>query len=173
MIPTLETQRLTLRAPTLADAAIYAEFYAGATGPGNYGGPRRADEAFHVLCRDVGHWSLLGFGKWMLDLKHGTTIGGCGLVHPLGWPSHELTWWLMPSHRGHGYAIEASRAAISFGYDTLGWSSVETHMRDDNAAARRLAERLGGQKTRRELFPDGVTRDVFTLPRSTATGAAA
>ncbi len=171
MIPVLETQRLILREPRLEDAALYAAFFADAEGSGNYGGPRRADEAFNILCRDLGHWQLKGFGKWVVTLRDGTPVGGCGLVHSIGWPSHELTWWLLRDHRGHGYATEASRAAIAFAYDTLGWPTVETHMRDENTPARTLAERLGGRKTRRETFPDGVTRDIFTLPR--ATGAAA
>ncbi len=172
MIPTLKTERLVMRAPVEADAAVYAAFYADAQGSGNYGGPRRADEAYHVLCRDLGHWHLKGFGKWVVTLRDGTPVGGCGLVHPQGWPSHELTWWLLREQRGKGYATEASRAAIAFAHDTLGWPAVETHMRDENTGARRLAERLGGRKTRRETFPDGVTRDIFTLPRR-AAGAAA
>ena len=54
---------------------------------------------------------------------------------------------------------------MSFGYQTLGWSLVETHMKDDNEPARRLAEKLGGEVIARELFPDGLTRSVYALPR--------
>ncbi len=118
-----------------------------------------------MLAADIGHWHLLGFGMWVIERRSdGAPIGGCGLYHPEGWPSHELTWWLLEDQRGAGYATEASRAAIVFGYDTLGWPSVETHMRDENLAARRLVERLGGEVVRRETFPDAVTRDVFRLP---------
>ncbi len=165
MMPVLTTERLTLRGPDAADFPLYRDFFAQATGPGTYGGPRRADDAFRVLAYDVGHWQLKGFGKWLLDVTAtGQTIGGCGLVHPTGWPNAELTWWLMPQARGHGYAAEASRAALAHAYDTLGWDEVVTHMRDANTPARALAERLGGTIARRETFPDGVTRDVYRIP---------
>jgi RimJ/RimL family protein N-acetyltransferase len=92
-------------------------------------------------------------------------VGGCGLWWPESYPRSELTWWIIPSARRHGYAIEASRTAVAFGYDTLGWKLVETHMNDENIAARMLVEKLGGTPFLREKFPDGLERDVFALPR--------
>ncbi|GAB5454375.1 MAG: hypothetical protein Hens2KO_06040 [Henriciella sp.] len=92
-------------------------------------------------------------------------IGGCGLWWPHEYPRSELTWWIVPNARKKGYAREASVAAINFGYEVLGWSLVETHMNDENVAARRLAESLGGTVMARETFPDGLTRDVLKLPR--------
>ena len=163
--PTLNTERLYLRAPDARDFDAYWTFFADAEGSGNYGGPLRPDQAFRVLATDIGHWALRGFGRWMMvrrDTDH--AIGGCGLFHPRGWPSAELTWWLLRDQRGAGFATEASRAVISFAYQMLGWPVVETHMRDENIAARKLAERLGGTVTRRDQFPDGVSRDVFALP---------
>ncbi len=168
MIPTLETGRLRLRPPQAADLDAYAAFYSGASDlPGKYRGPRTRDEARQVLEGDIDHWRRKGFGMWLLVRQNDDAIvGGCGIAHPDDWPSHELTWWLMPEERGKGYATEASLAAIRFGYKTLGWPSVETHMRDENMPARRLAERLGGKVVRRDIFPDGVARDVFAFPRS-------
>jgi len=92
-------------------------------------------------------------------------IGGCGLWWPEGYPRSELTWWIIPAARRHGYALEASRAAVVFGYDALGWDLVETHMNDENTAARKLVEKLGGRKMVRERFLDGLDRDIFELPR--------
>jgi len=166
-IPTLQTERLTLRAPSATDFPLYAAFYAVGEKTGVYSGPRDEVDAWKVLAADAGHWALRGFGKWVMVRRDtGAGIGGCGLVHNGGWPRPELTWWLMPDQRGHGFAAEASRAAIAFGYDALGWSLVETHMRDENAPARRLAARLGGGVIARDVFPDGVARDVFALPRA-------
>ena len=165
-IPVITTERLALRGPEAQDFALYRDFYAKATGPGGYGGPLRPDEAFKRLAVDLGHWQLRGFGKWIVCLKDGgKAVGGCGLWHPMGWPSHELTWWLLPEHRGQGYAQEASVAVIRHACNALRWPHVETHIRDENDAARRLVQGLGGKVIRRETFPDGVERDVFALPR--------
>lgn len=164
-VPILHTQRLTMRAPDLSDLAAYSAFNTVSdTKVGKYRGGRTDAEVRAGLAEDIAHWNK-GFGMWLLILD-GVVIGGAGLVHPNDWPSHELTWWLMPQHRGAGYASEASRAVIQFGYDTLNWPQVETHMRDENQPARRLAERLGGKIIRRDIFPDGVARDVFALPRN-------
>ena len=166
MIPILETDRLSLRGPCAEDFSVYETFFADKKASAAYGGPLSSDEAWRVLATDLGHWALRGFGRWAVTLKKsGKMIGGCGLWWPEGYPRSELTWWIIPSARKKGFAKEASIAAIKFGYETLGWSLVETHMNDENTAARRLAESLGGEVIARETFPDGWTRDVFRLPR--------
>ena len=162
--PILHTKRLTLRPPEPSDLDVYTAFNAVSdTKVGKYRGGRTLAEVQAGLAADIAHWDK-GFGMWLMTLNEDEIIGGAGLSHPDHWPSHELTWWLMPDHRGMGYATEASHAVIRYGYDVLNWPQVETHMRDENQPARRLAQRLGGKITRREAFPDGVTRDVFALP---------
>lgn len=171
-IPTLTTERLTLRAPTLGDLGAYSAFNdVSETRVGKYRGGKSATDVKDGLQGDIGHWQK-GFGMWLITLSNDQVIGGAGLVYPDDWPCHELTWWLMPEHRRHGYATEASRAVIEFGYAVLGWPQVETHMRDENLPARQLAERLGGKIDRRVEFPDGVSRDVFDLPRPKSEVAA-
>ncbi len=161
--PILQTARLTLRLPAARDIDAYAAFFADAAAPHFYGGPLRRDQAHGVLCRDLGHWHLRGFGKFVIEAE-GAVLGGCGINHPDGWPGHELTWWLLPAARGRGVAAEASRAVLAWARDTLGREVVETHFRDGNTAARRLTESLGGRKVRRAVFPDGNPRDIYAIP---------
>lgn len=164
-IPTLKTERLTLRGPEPTDLAAYAAFNAVSdTKVGKYRGGRTLAELQAKLAADIAHWDK-GFGMWLLMLNDDTIIGGAGLDYPDDWHRPELTWWLMPTHRGAGFATEASRAVITYGYDVLNWPQVETCMRDENLPARKLAKRLGGTITRRDTV-DGVARDVFALPRS-------
>lgn len=166
MIPTLETERLVLRGPTAQDYPTYLEFFADADASSFYGGPLDPGQTWRVLAMDFGHWALRGYGRWVLESREsGKMVGCCGLWWPEGLPRSELTWWLLPEGRGRGFATEASVAVIRFGYDVLGWDLVETHMNDDNQPARRLVERLGGTVIAREAFPDGVTRNIYELPR--------
>ncbi len=166
-LPSLDTQRLTLRAPGPKDLPTYQAFYAETDATvGAYRGGRSADQIADIHAKDMRHWQDKGFGIWLLRRKDDAAVlGGAGLAHADDWDTHELTWWLMPKARSKGYATEASRAIIAFAYDTLGWTQVETFMRDHNISAHRVAQRLGGRVVRREVFPDGVTRDIYALPR--------
>lgn len=167
LIPRLHSRRLLLRAPAAKDFPVYRSFYADAGASCFYGGPLPPDLAWRKLAYDVGHWALRGFGMWsVVEQATGGMIGSCGIVWAEGWPRHELTWWITPAFRRQGFALEASRAAIAWAYDSLGWRKVETHMNDENGAARSLAKKLGGTVTARERFPDGLVRSVYSLPYS-------
>ncbi|PSJ43328.1 GNAT family N-acetyltransferase [Allosphingosinicella deserti] len=163
-IPTVQTHRLVLRAPSAKDFPDYRDFYADPEASRFYGGPLTAAQAGRKLAYDLGHWPLRRFGMWsVVEKASGAMVGGCGIVWPEGWPRHELTWWIVPSARRNGYAEEASRAAILWAHETLGWSEVETHMDDENEAARRLAEKLSGSVVARQAFPDGIERNVYAI----------
>ena len=165
-IPEIRTERLILRAPAKDDFGIYREFYSDAEGSKAYGGPLDAEQAWRKLAYDIGHWELRGFGMWSaFHMRTGEMVGGAGLVHPEDWPCPELTWWIIPGSRRQGYAMELSKAVICFGYEQLGWDAVRTYMNDDNLPAKRLVEKLNGVVTRRQVFPDGLERDIYTLPR--------
>jgi len=162
---TIETERLLLRQPKAEDFGTYTAFFSDADASRFYNGPLPEDGAWRVLASDLGHWQMRGYGRWsIVEAASGAMVGSCGLWWPGGYPRSELTWWILPTARRKGYALEASQAAIRFAYDTLGWTMVETHMNDENRAARGLALKLGGETIARETFPDGITRDVFGLP---------
>jgi len=162
----LETARFRLRLPEKRDFPVYRAFYGDGEASHFYGGPLREDQAWRILASHLGHWQLRGYGMWVIEPKDGAEIiGGCGFVWPEGWPRRELTWWLMPIARGSGAAAEVSEAAIRHAYEVFGWSLAETHMSDDNLAARGLVRKLGGEPIARELFPDGKERTVFGFPR--------
>lgn len=169
---TLTTARLTLTPPTAEDLTYYQTFYAVSDVViGGYRVGRSDADIAEIHQADMSHWNAKGFGMFLVRDADGDFVGGAGIKHPDGWPRHELTWFLLPSARSQGYATEASRAVIAYAYDILGWDVVETHMRDENAPAHRLAKRLGGQKITRETFPDGVMRDVFSLPQTQEAAA--
>jgi [ribosomal protein S5]-alanine N-acetyltransferase len=165
IVPQIETERLILREPVASDFQVYRDFFADADASKAYGGPLSAERAWRILATDIGHWMLRGFGRWsVVEKATERMVGGCGLWWPEGYPRSELTWWIIPEARRHGFALEASRAAVKFGYRTLNWELVETHMNDENVPARRLAEKLGGTIIARECFPDGLERDIYKLP---------
>lgn len=164
MIPTLETERLTLLPPALLHFDMYQAFYTDGHASAMYGGPISNEQVWARLKADVGSWALLGFGVWVIQVKDTQQfVGTCGFWQGKAWP-RELTWWITPDARGKGIALEASRAAIHYAYNSFGWENVQTYMNDDNIAARNLVLKLGGEKIDRQQFDDGQTRDIYRLP---------
>ena len=167
MIATIETERLRLMAPSMECLDAYEAFYTDAEASSAYGGPMNKQQIFARLKADIGSWYLLGFGVWVIQLKSDNSfVGTCGFWQSTDWPT-ELTWWVLPEVRGKGIATEASIAAISHAYNEFNWDTVNTYMNDDNIAARSLAEKLGGKKIDRQSFSDGLSRDIYQLPKST------
>ena len=148
MIPTLYTPRLTLRAPTMADLDAMIAFYeATEVEVGGYA-KRDAAGAKAVLEGFIESWERHGHGMWLLENAKGDVIGGAGLGLPDGFPHHELTWFLFPDAQGKGYASEASKAVIAWGYDEAGFDPVMTYMRDEKRPGPRA-----GCASRRQCHP--------------------
>ena len=150
-IPTLDTDRLILRAPTGDDAGPYADFYS--SDHSSYvGGPLSEELAWRELAKEAGHWILRGYGRWsVVERSTGTWVGMTGLWFPKGWPEPEIGWVLAPAATGKGYATEAATAARTYAYETLGWTTVISLVATDNAPSAAVATRMGAT-------PDGPFR---------------
>lgn len=142
-IPTLETKRLTLRTPRMSDFETYAGFCASPRSAG-IGGPYTGGQAFDRLGELIGHWSLRGFGRWMVaDKETDAPLGVVGLMHPTDWPEAEIAWSLFAAAEGKGIAQEAALAARSYAYDVLGWTTAISCIVPDNTRSIALAKRMG------------------------------
>jgi RimJ/RimL family protein N-acetyltransferase len=142
-IPTLETERLILRAPALSDFDALASFYASERSK-FVGGPLSTELAWRMLAQEAGHWLLNGFGRWALEEKStGKTVGIVGPWCPQGFPENELGWDLFEGATGKGYATEAGKAARDYLYGTLGWKTVISLVVIGNDASAAVATRLG------------------------------
>ena len=161
MIPTLQTERLTLRPMRLDDFDTYAEFRAGERSP-SPGGSADRHKAWSMFCEDVACWSLRGYGKLVIEERTAhRPVALAGVVHAFGWDGPELAWAIFDaSDEGHGFASEAMRAVLNFCRDGLGWVSAVSVVAVDNLASLRLARRLGGVEERR-LEDDGATYVVM------------
>ncbi len=143
MIPTLETERLVLRAPEVADFEPYAAFWASARAV-HEGGPKGRSAAWREFACDVACWSLRGFGAWSVEARAGGPwLGMVGLFQPEDYPEPEIGWTLAPEAEGRGIAREAALAARDWAYRALGLTTLVSYIDARNARSIRLAERLG------------------------------
>lgn len=142
-IPTLETDRLILRAPREDDIQHELEFYASDASR-FVGGPLRPDEIWRQQATILGHWLFRGYGYWAVDSKDtGAYLGRVGLWFPEGWPEREIGWTLMPSAQGNGYATEAALHLRTYAYEVLGWDTAISLIAPQNDASKAVAKRTG------------------------------
>ena len=121
-----------------ADAAVMEHFHEPLT-------RRQSDE---LVERIEGGFEANGFGLWALEVRaSGEFIGFTGLAVP-GFEAHftpavEVGWRLARSAWGYGYATEAGRAALSFGFEELRLAEVVSFTTAANRRSRAVMERIG------------------------------
>ena len=172
-IPTLRTDRLILRAPTLEDFPAFAAFYASPQAD-TLGG--RIDEAaaWNKLCSLIGQWTLRGFGRWIVEEREtGAYCGQVGCHHPHGWPDREIAWSVTGSAQGRGIAYEASFAAREYAYETLRWPTAISLVEPVNHRSASLAQRLGARRDGGWTHPEGVELIIYRHPEPDSLRASA
>lgn len=148
MAVSLRTSRLLLRPWRDADVAAYAElsadpavmeFLQPVSEPG-------AAEAWAARVRN--HWQQHGFGQWVVEIHGEANLIGVVGLSTVSYEAHftpavEVAWRLARAQWGRGYATEAARAALDYGFDTLGLAEIVANTVPANLRSRRVMERLG------------------------------
>ncbi len=149
--PLLETERLRLRAHSLADFPTYCTLWADPAVMRYIGGkPNTAEESWARLLRNAGHWSLLGFGSWWVEERAtGEFVGEVGLFNyqrmiepPLG-ETPEFGWILSSTKHGHGYATEAVQAILAWANGRFVASEAACLIDPENTASLHVAKKCG------------------------------
>ena len=147
-IPELETPRLILRAPQLADLKPVGEFFATERSH-MVGGPRDLMGSWQELVVRLGHWVLNGYGLWhIVEKASNAFVGWTGIIFAPAWSEPELGWALFEQAEGKGIAFEAALAARAFAARKFGLDGLISHIAADNSRSRVLAERLGATHER-------------------------
>jgi [ribosomal protein S5]-alanine N-acetyltransferase len=167
--PTLETARLILRPFTLPDAP---------------------DVQRHVSDRDIAAMTLSiphpypdgGAEQWIsnhpakysegnlvsfaiIERESGALAGAMGLTpeHGHGEGRAELGYWIAKPFWGRGYATEAGRAMIAFGFESLGLNKIHAAVFTKNPASDRVLRKIGMKwegRLREHDFKWGAFEDI-------------
>ena len=153
---TLVTERLTLRPLVPDDAEAYAamRFHPQVVKwlPPASGDP--AGMGRSTIERFAEGWRTRRYGPWGVFLE-GRLIGHGGLNYVPEFAETEVLWALHPDAWGNGYATEVARAALGYGFDTLGLDLIFAITLPDN---RRLAG--GDEAARSHLSSQGRIQGV-------------
>jgi RimJ/RimL family protein N-acetyltransferase len=151
MIPRLETERLLLREWRNEDFEPLAGFMADPDVTRWLNGePLNRSDAWRGLTAIIGHWQLRGYGLWAVERKSDHAfIGRVGLNNPEGWPGLEIGWTLGKPYWGAGYASEAARTVMSYGFLTQPVEKLISVIHIDNKPSQAVAQRVGETKGER------------------------
>jgi len=150
-VPVIETERLILRGHRLSDFDPLAAMWGDPVVTRFIGGkPSTRPESWGRLLIYGGHWNLLGFGYWAVELKDGARfVGDIGFAN---WqrditPSldnmPEGGWVFSPESSGRGIASEAVRAALAWMDTHVPGQTTTCMISPENAASIRIAEKHG------------------------------
>lgn len=147
----LTTERMTLTPTQASDydtlKALWSDpvFTYHITGGKGFSG----EEVWLRLLRDVGHWSVVGYGNWQMRLTDGGDyVGSVGILDyrrdlDLPFDAPELGWGVTPAFQGQGYAREGVLAALNWA-DTVMKAPRTVCMIDPaNTPSLALAARVG------------------------------
>ena len=161
-IPTIETERLVLRPPSVDDFAGYASIVT--TDRGQFvGGPFDKETAWLDYSQMVAGWVFRGFGALTVATRDtGEYLGTVLVHHEFGDPEPELGWLFTAAAEGHGYAFEAGRAMLDWAFANTGLRSLVSYMDPRNERALALATRLGGRPAGDPSTVPTYSSDVVT-----------
>jgi RimJ/RimL family protein N-acetyltransferase len=170
--PTLTTDRLVLRPLEMDDLDDLAPLHAEESFwryPFGRGRSRSETESF--LKRTIARYQDPGVAvSAVVVAGTGELTGWAGLSIPTFLPeilpAVEVGWRLGERHRGHGYATEAGRAWVRYGFEEIGLESIVSIYESENSASGAVMRRLGFTLERETRHPThGVRLHVMALSR--------
>jgi ribosomal-protein-alanine N-acetyltransferase len=102
----------------------------------------------------IDHWQERGYGLWAVeDRSSGELLGRCGLQYLPDTDEVEVDFILDRDCWSQGYATEAGRASVRFGFQELGVDQIVGIVHTGNRASQRVLEKLGMVRIeQREFF---------------------
>ena len=102
--------------------------------------------------------------QWAITLPDDTLIGTVSLALEREPPQGDLGYWISVGHWNHGYATEAVRGVVAFGFDVLRLPRIEGMCYASNTASTRVLEKSGLvlERTLHDyIVADGQHHDVL------------
>lgn len=146
--PRLQTHRLTLRRWRRSDLEPFAALNADPVVMEHYPSTLDVDESKRFIGLIEETFDKHGYGLWALELAaSGDFVGYCGLWpvrHDLHFtPAVEIGWRMAKEHWGNGYATEAARAAVRYGFEEVGLDEIVSFTSPANTRSIRVMQRIG------------------------------
>ena len=160
----LETDRLLLRSLQPDDVERLVSLWTDPVVTAFLGGPRDAQQVRAILQEELVDPPSGRLGQWpLVDKASGELVGDCGLISKEieGVTEIELVYVLAPAAWGKGYATEIGLALLRVAVEGLEQKRIVSLIDEENAASRRVAQKLGMHREAAVKRPDGVERELW------------
>ena len=142
----LETARLVLRRWTDADREPFAAMNADPEVMRYFLAPLTREQSDRMVDRIEDLFDRYGFGLWAIEVRDAEPFVGFTGLAPLNeqvpHEGIEVGWRLARTAWGHGYATEAARASVAYGFDHGGLDEIVSVTSVINTPSRAVMERL-------------------------------
>jgi RimJ/RimL family protein N-acetyltransferase len=173
-IPTLETDRLILRGHRESDfEAMLAMWQDPVVQRHFHGEPMSREDAWARFLKGFGLWALRGYGIFAIEEKvSGAYVGMTGAfvvrreMQPRIDGLPEAGWSLAARFHGHGYATEATRAALAWIDRQQGYPGMFCIVVPENVPSIRVAEKCGFVRSHETIYKDEPTLVMKRPPRA-------
>ncbi len=145
-IPTIETPHLILRGWRPEDAETWYDLLQEPDILQYFPNPKsppkaKADE---YIAHHLDQWERFGCGHWAVVTRNdGHVVGWNGLEYLPELRETELAYLLSKRVWGRGYATEAARAAVRFGFETAQLDQIIGLVHPQNTGSVRVLEKCG------------------------------
>ena len=161
----IETARLCLRKFTLdyldKYVALMGDYRVGRCFPKGEGYNR--EESEKSLENILEHWAKHGFGIWAVFRKEDNCfLGRCGLNNIAETSEIEVDFVITPEYWGCGYATEAAKAALLYGFKDLGFEKIIALAKPENIASKKVMMK-NGMRYQRTAEYWGINCDIFEI----------
>jgi len=163
--PELLTARLRLRRWVDADREPFAALNADPAVMEYFPDPLSRQQSDRLIEAIERGFEQRGFGLWAVEVRStGAFIGFTGLSEPSYetdfTPAVEVGWRLAREAWGMGFATEAAKASLAFGFERAGLNQVVSFTPAGNLRSRAVMERIGMRRDEAGDFdhprlPDG------------------
>lgn len=142
----LETERLVLRTFSMKDALLFYELNKDPEVTRFTGDPVTSLVHAEKVLREaiLPQYSLYKHGRWAVLLKPGLDfLGYCGLKRRPERDEIDLGYRFMKKFWGNGYATEAAKACLEYGFINLGLKKITGRAMPENIASIKVLENCG------------------------------
>lgn len=163
MIKYIETERLILRSWEKDDLQPFEEMNANDKVMEYFPNLLSKDESIDLYNRIRSEFEEFGYGAYAVETKEDQRFIGYVGFHKATFvsdftPCIEIAWRLRDTAWGKGYATEAAKACLDYGFKVLGFDEIYSFTAVINKRSERIMQKIGMKKINEFDHPN-VSKD--------------